>query len=85
MQGFLSQAVGVQLGETPALYRHPDIAALRDAEEEDPRERAAKEIWAPAPGYRPPAPGPGYRPRSPPPQAIQLWAPLARAVAWVQG
>ncbi len=27
-----------------ALYRHPDIAALRDAEEEDPRERAAREI-----------------------------------------
>ena len=27
-----------------ALYRHPDIAALRDPEEEDPREREAKEI-----------------------------------------
>ncbi len=27
-----------------ALYRHSDIAALRDPEEEDPRERAAKEI-----------------------------------------
>jgi succinyl-CoA synthetase beta subunit len=27
-----------------ALYRHADIAALRDPEEEDPRERAAKEI-----------------------------------------
>jgi succinyl-CoA synthetase beta subunit len=27
-----------------ALYRHPDIAALRDPDEEDPRERAAKEI-----------------------------------------
>jgi succinyl-CoA synthetase beta subunit len=27
-----------------ALYRHPDVAALRDPEEEDPRERAAKEI-----------------------------------------
>ncbi|MGI9590704.1 MAG: ADP-forming succinate--CoA ligase subunit beta [Myxococcota bacterium] len=27
-----------------ALYRRPDIAALRDPEEEDPRERAAKEI-----------------------------------------
>jgi succinyl-CoA synthetase beta subunit len=27
-----------------ALYRHPDIATLRDPEEEDPRERAAKEI-----------------------------------------
>jgi len=27
-----------------ALYRQPDIAALRDPEEEDPRERAAKEI-----------------------------------------
>ena len=27
-----------------ALYRHPDIAAMRDPEEEDPRERAAKEI-----------------------------------------
>jgi succinyl-CoA synthetase beta subunit len=26
------------------LYRHPEIAALRDPEEEDPRERAAKEI-----------------------------------------
>jgi len=27
-----------------ALYRHSDIAALRDPEEEDPRERAAREI-----------------------------------------
>ena len=27
-----------------ALYRHPEIAALRDPEEEDERERAAKEI-----------------------------------------
>jgi len=27
-----------------ALYRHPEIAALRDAEEEDARERAAKEL-----------------------------------------
>jgi succinyl-CoA synthetase beta subunit len=27
-----------------ALYRHPEIAALRDPEEEDPRERAAREI-----------------------------------------
>jgi succinyl-CoA synthetase beta subunit len=27
-----------------ALYRHAEIAALRDPEEEDPRERAAKEI-----------------------------------------
>ncbi len=27
-----------------ALYRHEDIAKLRDPEEEDPRERAAKEI-----------------------------------------
>ena len=27
-----------------ALYRHPDIAALRDPEEEDPREREANEI-----------------------------------------
>jgi succinyl-CoA synthetase beta subunit len=27
-----------------ALYRHADIAALRDPDEEDPRERAAKEI-----------------------------------------
>jgi succinyl-CoA synthetase beta subunit len=27
-----------------ALYRHSEIAALRDPEEEDPRERAAKEI-----------------------------------------
>ena len=27
-----------------ALYRHPDIAALRDPDEEDLRERAAKEI-----------------------------------------
>ncbi|MCZ6462740.1 MAG: ADP-forming succinate--CoA ligase subunit beta [Proteobacteria bacterium] len=27
-----------------ALYRHPEIAALRDPEEEDPRERAAAEI-----------------------------------------
>jgi succinyl-CoA synthetase beta subunit len=27
-----------------ALYRHPDVASLRDPEEEDPRERAANEI-----------------------------------------
>jgi succinyl-CoA synthetase beta subunit len=27
-----------------ALYRHPDVAKLRDPEEEDPREREAKEI-----------------------------------------
>jgi succinyl-CoA synthetase beta subunit len=27
-----------------ALYRHPDVRELRDPEEEDPRERAAKEI-----------------------------------------
>jgi succinyl-CoA synthetase beta subunit len=27
-----------------ALYRHPDVAALRDPDEEDPREREAKEI-----------------------------------------
>jgi succinyl-CoA synthetase beta subunit len=27
-----------------ALYRHPEIAGLRDPEEEDPREREAKEI-----------------------------------------
>jgi succinyl-CoA synthetase beta subunit len=27
-----------------ALYRHPDIAELRDPDEEDPRERAANEI-----------------------------------------
>jgi succinyl-CoA synthetase beta subunit len=27
-----------------ALYRHPEVAALRDPEEEDPRERAAREI-----------------------------------------
>jgi succinyl-CoA synthetase beta subunit len=27
-----------------ALYRHPEIAALRDADEEDPREREAAEI-----------------------------------------
>ncbi len=27
-----------------AIYRHPDIGALRDPEEEDPRERAAHEI-----------------------------------------
>ena len=27
-----------------ALYRHPEIAVLRDPDEEDPRERAAKEI-----------------------------------------
>jgi succinyl-CoA synthetase beta subunit len=27
-----------------ALYRHPEVAALRDPEEEDERERAAKEI-----------------------------------------
>ncbi len=27
-----------------ALYRHPDIASMRDPDEEDPRERAANEI-----------------------------------------
>ena len=27
-----------------ALFRHPEIAELRDPEEEDPRERAAREI-----------------------------------------
>jgi succinyl-CoA synthetase beta subunit len=27
-----------------ALYRHPDVARLRDPDEEDPRERAAREI-----------------------------------------
>ncbi len=27
-----------------ALYRHPDVAKLRDPDEEDPRERAAREI-----------------------------------------
>ena len=27
-----------------ALYRHPDVRELRDPDEEDPRERAAKEI-----------------------------------------
>ena len=27
-----------------ALYRHPDVAALRDPDEEDPREREAKKI-----------------------------------------
>ena len=27
-----------------ALYRHPDVAEMRDPDEEDPRERAAKEI-----------------------------------------
>ncbi|MCA9509577.1 MAG: ADP-forming succinate--CoA ligase subunit beta [Myxococcota bacterium] len=27
-----------------ALYRHPDVAAMRDPEEEDPREREANEI-----------------------------------------
>jgi succinyl-CoA synthetase beta subunit len=27
-----------------ALFRHPDLAALRDADEEDPRENAAKEF-----------------------------------------
>ncbi|MEM9177463.1 MAG: ADP-forming succinate--CoA ligase subunit beta [Myxococcota bacterium] len=30
--------------DSNALYRHPDIAALRDPEEEDARERAAAEI-----------------------------------------
>jgi len=30
--------------DSNALYRHPEIAALRDPEEEDPRERAAAEI-----------------------------------------
>ncbi|MGB0621030.1 MAG: ADP-forming succinate--CoA ligase subunit beta [Myxococcota bacterium] len=30
--------------DSNALYRHPDVAALRDPEEEDPRERAAAEI-----------------------------------------
>jgi succinyl-CoA synthetase beta subunit len=30
--------------DSNALYRHPEIAKLRDPEEEDPRERAAREL-----------------------------------------
>ena len=38
-------ALDAKLGfDDNALYRHPDIAKLRDPDEEDPRERAAKEI-----------------------------------------
>jgi succinyl-CoA synthetase beta subunit len=38
-------ALDCKLGfDDNALYRHPEIAALRDPDEEDPRERAAKEI-----------------------------------------
>jgi succinyl-CoA synthetase beta subunit len=38
-------ALDAKLGfDDNALYRHPDVAKLRDPDEEDPRERAAKEI-----------------------------------------
>ncbi len=38
-------ALDAKLGfDENALYRHPEIAALRDPEEEDPREREAAEI-----------------------------------------
>jgi succinyl-CoA synthetase beta subunit len=43
-QGDLFALDGKLNFDDSALYRHPDIAALRDPEEEDPRERAAKEI-----------------------------------------
>jgi succinyl-CoA synthetase beta subunit len=38
-------ALDAKLGfDDNALYRHPDVAKLRDPDEEDPREREAKEI-----------------------------------------
>jgi succinyl-CoA synthetase beta subunit len=43
-QGDLFALDGKLNFDDSALYRHADIAALRDPEEEDPRERAAKEI-----------------------------------------
>src|SRR5262245_3842297 len=43
-QGELLALDGKLNFDDSALYRHPDIAALRDPEEEDSRERAAKEI-----------------------------------------
>ncbi len=43
-QGDLYALDGKLNFDDSALYRHPDIAAMRDPEEEDPRERAAKEI-----------------------------------------
>jgi succinyl-CoA synthetase beta subunit len=43
-QGELFALDGKLNFDDSALYRHADIAALRDPEEEDPRERAAKEI-----------------------------------------
>ncbi len=43
-QGDLFALDGKLNFDDSALYRHSDIAALRDPEEEDPRERAAKEI-----------------------------------------
>ena len=43
-QGELFALDGKLNFDDSALYRHSDIAALRDPEEEDPRERAAKEI-----------------------------------------
>jgi succinyl-CoA synthetase beta subunit len=43
-QGELLALDGKLNFDDSALYRHADIAALRDPEEEDPRERAAKEI-----------------------------------------
>jgi succinyl-CoA synthetase beta subunit len=43
-QGELFALDGKLSFDDNALYRHPDVAALRDPEEEDLRERAAKEI-----------------------------------------
>jgi len=43
-QGDLLALDGKLSFDDNALYRHPDVAELRDPEEEDPRERAAKEI-----------------------------------------
>ncbi|MEE8580238.1 MAG: ADP-forming succinate--CoA ligase subunit beta [Myxococcota bacterium] len=43
-QGELFALDGKLNFDDSALYRHPEIVALRDPEEEDPRERAAAEI-----------------------------------------
>ncbi len=44
VQGELLALDGKLNFDDNALFRHPEIAALRDPEEEDPRERAAAEI-----------------------------------------
>jgi succinyl-CoA synthetase beta subunit len=43
-QGELFAVDGKLNFDDSGLYRHPEVAALRDPEEEDPRERAAKEF-----------------------------------------